>query len=904
MCRTLPSSWPNVTMHCAKVTVSGYTRPSSLFLMTVEDLCAGGAVKNGQVCLMVALPGKLPSMQPLKTLPAFFKSDDIEVQTLGLVFIRPTDHWTLQPSNWPQGDPTVRSNCFVLRQFFATSLDGTKVPYFQLSKKGMACDGSNPTLILGQYQLWKMPFRMRPPTQAWWTCQKRVESPKMATSKYDWWTCKKGSNLQRWRPANMIDEPAKKGRISKDGDQQIWLMNLQKRVESPKMATSKYDWWTCKKGSNLQRWRPANMIDEPAKKGRISKDGDQQIWLMNLQKRVESPKMATSKYDWWTCKKGSNLQRWRPANMIDEPAKKGRISKDGDQQIWLMNLQKRVESPKMATSKYDWWTCKKGSNLQRWRPANMVDEPAKKGRISKDGDQQIWLMNLQKRVESPKMATSKYDWWTCKKGSNLQRWRPANMIDEPAKKGRISKDGDQQIWLMNLQKRVESPKMATSKYDWWTCKKGSNLQRWRPANMIDEPAKKGRISKDGDQQIWLMNLQKRVESPKMATSKYDWWTCKKGSNLQRWRPANMIDEPAKKGRIAKDGDQQIWLMNLQKRVESPKMATSKYDWWTCKKRSDRQRWRPANMVDEPAKNGRIAKDGDQQIWLMNLQKRVESPKMATSKYDWWTCKKGSNLQRWRPANMIDEPAKKGRIAKDGDQQIWLMNLQKRVESPKMATSKYDWWTCKKRSDRQRWRPANMVDEPAKNGRIAKDGDQQIWLLLVHIVNTGCATKALRLWGLWNLPDAFAIWPRAMESQIWDTHMFWILDVVCRSSISVCDISFTSTVYKLLSSSLLYKLHEFSEQQRQKSFWKHHRVSALQTNHHHFTIFHLVKKTPVEPQQNGREVFRCPGDRLAGAWRCLDRCQPPRRRGIWAPVASSGHSTQSFKQLFCSGQILR
>ncbi|CAL1157295.1 unnamed protein product [Cladocopium goreaui] len=80
------------------VTVFGYTRPSSLFLMTVEDLCAG----------------KLPSMQPLKTLPSFFKSDDIEVQ-----------------------------------QYFATSLDGTKVPYFQLSKEGIACDGSNPTLLYG-----------------------------------------------------------------------------------------------------------------------------------------------------------------------------------------------------------------------------------------------------------------------------------------------------------------------------------------------------------------------------------------------------------------------------------------------------------------------------------------------------------------------------------------------------------------------------------------------------------------------------------------------------------------------------------------------------------------------------------------------------------------------------------
>ncbi|CAK9107044.1 Uncharacterized peptidase y4nA [Durusdinium trenchii] len=80
------------------VTVFGYTRPSTLFLMTADELCNG----------------KLPSMTPLKSLPAFFNADDIEVQ-----------------------------------QFFATSLDGTKVPYFQLSKKGMAYDGSNPALLYG-----------------------------------------------------------------------------------------------------------------------------------------------------------------------------------------------------------------------------------------------------------------------------------------------------------------------------------------------------------------------------------------------------------------------------------------------------------------------------------------------------------------------------------------------------------------------------------------------------------------------------------------------------------------------------------------------------------------------------------------------------------------------------------
>ena len=37
----------------------------------------------------------------------------------------------------------------VVEQFEATSLDGTKVPYFQVSTKGMACNGQTPTLLYG-----------------------------------------------------------------------------------------------------------------------------------------------------------------------------------------------------------------------------------------------------------------------------------------------------------------------------------------------------------------------------------------------------------------------------------------------------------------------------------------------------------------------------------------------------------------------------------------------------------------------------------------------------------------------------------------------------------------------------------------------------------------------------------
>lgn len=80
------------------VTIQGYTRPTSLYLSSAPEL----------------LRGNVAGSAPLKSLPSFFKADDLEVQ-----------------------------------QFFAESSDGTKVPYFQISKKGLSLDGSNVTLLYG-----------------------------------------------------------------------------------------------------------------------------------------------------------------------------------------------------------------------------------------------------------------------------------------------------------------------------------------------------------------------------------------------------------------------------------------------------------------------------------------------------------------------------------------------------------------------------------------------------------------------------------------------------------------------------------------------------------------------------------------------------------------------------------
>jgi prolyl oligopeptidase len=74
------------------LTLTDFLTPSSLYYGTV-----------GQ-----------PDRQKLKTLPAFFDSNGLEI----------TQHET-------------------------KSMDGTQVPYFQVSRKGMALDGNNPTLLYG-----------------------------------------------------------------------------------------------------------------------------------------------------------------------------------------------------------------------------------------------------------------------------------------------------------------------------------------------------------------------------------------------------------------------------------------------------------------------------------------------------------------------------------------------------------------------------------------------------------------------------------------------------------------------------------------------------------------------------------------------------------------------------------
>ncbi len=85
------------------LTVADFLTPSSLFLGNLED----------------------GSRVPLKQLPAFFSADGLEVS-----------------------------------QHEAVSKDGTRVPYFQVSRKGFTLDGSHPTLLTGYggFQVSETPY--------------------------------------------------------------------------------------------------------------------------------------------------------------------------------------------------------------------------------------------------------------------------------------------------------------------------------------------------------------------------------------------------------------------------------------------------------------------------------------------------------------------------------------------------------------------------------------------------------------------------------------------------------------------------------------------------------------------------------------------------------------------------
>jgi prolyl oligopeptidase len=82
--------------------------------------------------LFLGTPGKQPEL--LKSLPSFFDASDLEVS-----------------------------------QHFVPSRDGTRIPYFQVSRKGMKLDGANPTLLdgYGGFEVSSVPYYSGVAGRAW-----------------------------------------------------------------------------------------------------------------------------------------------------------------------------------------------------------------------------------------------------------------------------------------------------------------------------------------------------------------------------------------------------------------------------------------------------------------------------------------------------------------------------------------------------------------------------------------------------------------------------------------------------------------------------------------------------------------------------------------------------------------
>ncbi len=99
---------------------------------------------------------------PMPGLPAFgsISVSAVDGQTSDDLWITVTDFLTptqLMLGSANGGAPTVlkttppdfNAKGLEITQHFATSKDGTKIPYFQVSKKGLKLDGKNPTLLYG-----------------------------------------------------------------------------------------------------------------------------------------------------------------------------------------------------------------------------------------------------------------------------------------------------------------------------------------------------------------------------------------------------------------------------------------------------------------------------------------------------------------------------------------------------------------------------------------------------------------------------------------------------------------------------------------------------------------------------------------------------------------------------------
>ncbi|KEF34939.1 prolyl endopeptidase [Deinococcus sp. RL] len=124
--------------------------PGGLLAVTLEDASHRLTLygRDGTRGREIPLPG-LGSLSGLST-----QEDDPEVFFGFTSFLTPaTPYRLLLPDGEPQAlaEPALTFNAsgYEVTQEFATSRDGTRVPYFLVARKGLVRDGQNPTLLYG-----------------------------------------------------------------------------------------------------------------------------------------------------------------------------------------------------------------------------------------------------------------------------------------------------------------------------------------------------------------------------------------------------------------------------------------------------------------------------------------------------------------------------------------------------------------------------------------------------------------------------------------------------------------------------------------------------------------------------------------------------------------------------------
>ncbi|MCA9833745.1 MAG: S9 family peptidase [Thermomicrobiales bacterium] len=123
--------------------------------------------------IVVATPGpsswsnRNVEIPPLQTTSAW-AVDDQDADSLWMVstgFVQPTTLYlgdasqAAAPEVIKSTSPLFDAESYEVEQHFATSADGTRVPYFQVSTRGLMLDGSHPTLLTGYggFQISRLP---------------------------------------------------------------------------------------------------------------------------------------------------------------------------------------------------------------------------------------------------------------------------------------------------------------------------------------------------------------------------------------------------------------------------------------------------------------------------------------------------------------------------------------------------------------------------------------------------------------------------------------------------------------------------------------------------------------------------------------------------------------------------